>query len=452
MAPIKNHIALRTALIYLMVAAVWILLSDNVLALFISPITQPLRFANAQTIKGWLFVGVTAVLLYLLLQKQLAQLEKETAVRLAMQQELQALLEAMPLAVVQIDPGGIVRYWNRPAEEMFGWTAEEVIGHPMPFVDVEHEPESAELRRRAISGERLIGVEVERRNKTGNHIYINLSTAPIFDTNGVIAGIVGIMNDVTVRKKNEAALRELNETLEQRVAERTAELQAKNKELETFTYSVSHDLKAPLRGIDGYSHLLLEDHADSLDEEGLTFLHNIRQAAAQMGRLIDDLLAYSRLERQENRRVPINLAKLLQNLLAERHEIIATHDAQIRQVDLDITLEADPEGLATILRNLLDNALKFIKEGSVPTIEIGCREEPQGYQIWVRDNGIGFEMQFHERIFDIFQRLHRSEQYAGTGIGLALVRKAAERMGGKTWAESEPGAGATFYVWLPGEA
>lgn len=452
MPPVKNHIAERTAVIYLLVAATWILLSDSVLALFISPEAQPNQFANIQTIKGWFFVSVTAVLLFLLLKRQLAQLERETAVRHETQQELNALLEAMPLAVVQVDPAGIVRYWNRPAEEMFGWTAEEAIGQPMPFTGPEHQTESADLRRRALSGEKLIGVEVERQTKAGNYIYINLSTSPVFDANDQPNGIIGIMADITTRKKNEAILRQLNEALEQRVAERTAELEAKNKELETFTYSVSHDLKAPLRGIDGYTRLLLEDYADKLDEEGQTFLRNVRQATGQMGQLIDDLLAYSRLERQENRRVTINLVMLIQNLLAEQRETIATRNAQINLTGVDITLESDPEGLAIILRNLLDNALKFTKEQAAPTIEVGCRQESQEYLLWVRDNGVGFEMQFRDRIFDIFQRLHRYEQYAGTGVGLAMVRKAAERMGGKAWAEGEPGVGATFYVLLPGGA
>jgi signal transduction histidine kinase len=258
-----------------------------------------------------------------------------------------------------------------------------------------------------------------------------------------------IARDITARQRAETALRELNEALERRVLERTAELEMKNKELETFAYSVSHDLKAPLRGIDGYGRLLLEDYADSLGQEGQMFLSHIRRATALMAQLIDDLLAYSRLERQPMQPVPIRLAGLVKSLLLEQQEAIVTRQAEIIQTNLDVMLGADPDGLAVILRNLLDNALKFTKEGVSSRIEIGCRQAESSYLLWVRDNGIGFADQFQERIFDIFQRLHRPEPYPGTGIGLALVRKAASRMGGRVWAESEPEVGTTFYLQIP---
>jgi signal transduction histidine kinase len=238
--------------------------------------------------------------------------------------------------------------------------------------------------------------------------------------------------------------------LEQRVAERTAELNARNRELETFSYSVSHDLKAPLRGIDGYSRLLLEDYADKLDDEGRTFLHTIRRAALQMNQLIDDLLAYSRLERRPLQSGLVNLRALVDSLLAER-------EGELRARGMAVNIElpcasvlADPDGLVLALRNLLDNALKFTQATPQPAIEIGGREGENGCIIWVRDNGIGFDMKFHDRIFDIFQRLHRAEEYPGTGVGLAIVSKAIERMGGRAWAQSEPGQGATFYLELPG--
>ncbi len=237
--------------------------------------------------------------------------------------------------------------------------------------------------------------------------------------------------------------------LEQRVAERTAELEAKNRELETFAYSVSHDLKAPLRGIDGYSRLLLEDYAAQLDEEGRTFLHTIRRATEQMNQLIDDLLTYSRLERRSLTPGRVNPRTLVEALLAER-----SADIGQRRVSLtvDIPCEfvvADPESLTLALRNLLDNALKFTRDVAQPRIEIGGRQTPDSCIIWVKDNGIGFDMRYHDRIFEIFQQLHRVEDYGGTGVGLAIVRKAAERMRGRVWAESTPGKGATFYLEIP---
>jgi PAS domain S-box-containing protein len=237
--------------------------------------------------------------------------------------------------------------------------------------------------------------------------------------------------------------------LEQRVQERTAQLEAVNRELEAFSYSVSHDLKAPLRGIDGYSRLLEEDHMERFAPEGRQFVRNIRQGAAQMHELIDDLLNYSRLERRTLQSVPIDLSTLLQAVLAERADEVAQSGAVLDVEVPGISVRADREGLAMVLRNLLENALKFTRDASPPTIEIKARIEDTMAILSIRDNGIGFDMKFHDRIFDIFQRLQRSEDYPGTGVGLALVRKAMQRMGGTVRAESSPGKGATFTLEIP---
>ncbi len=251
------------------------------------------------------------------------------------------------------------------------------------------------------------------------------------------------------RKHNEDVLRQISEDLERRVAERTAELQAKNRELETFTYSVSHDLKAPLRGIDGYSRLLLEDHAQRLDDEGRRFLGIIRGAVAQMNTLIDDLLAYSRLERRSLAPVSVDPRQLVEELVSERAEEIRASGAVVRVDVAPDALLVDPEGVAQAVRNLLDNALKFSRHARPPTVEVAGVAGDAVYALRVRDNGIGFDMKYHDHIFGIFQRLHRVEEYPGTGVGLALVAKAARRMGGRAWAESAPGQGATFHLELP---
>lgn len=251
------------------------------------------------------------------------------------------------------------------------------------------------------------------------------------------------------RKLHEAALRRVQEDLERRVAERTAELQAKNRELETFTYSVSHDLKAPLRGIDGYSRLLLEDHHDVLNEEGRRFLHTIRAAVSQMNALIDDLLTYSRLERRSLVPARVDPADVTRDVLMERQAEVTAVGAEVTVAVTPATLLIDREGIAQALRNLVDNALKFSREATPPRLRIDGRVEGDQYLLSVADNGIGFDMKYREVVFGIFQRLHRAEEYPGTGVGLALVRKAAERMGGRAWAESEPGRGATFHLALP---
>ena len=251
------------------------------------------------------------------------------------------------------------------------------------------------------------------------------------------------------RRRAKEALDRLNAELETRIEARTAALNAKSRELESFAYSVAHDLKAPLRGIDGYSRLLLEEYAASLDGEGRTFLQTIQDSTNEMGQLIDDLLAYSRLERRELKPDRIELASIINSLVEEKKRGAAEHPVEfVIDVNGAIVL-ADASGLAQSLRNYLDNAIKFTGKVAEPRIEVGSKESAESCLLWVRDNGIGFDMKYHDRIFDIFQRLNVAEDYPGTGIGLAIVRKAMERMGGRAWANSEPGQGATFYLEIP---
>lgn len=251
------------------------------------------------------------------------------------------------------------------------------------------------------------------------------------------------------RRRAKEALDQLNAELEMRIEARTAALNAKSRELESFAYSVAHDLKAPLRGIDGYSRLLLEEYAGSLDGEGRTLLQTIQDSTDEMNQLIDDLLAYSRLERRELKPDRIELASVINSLVEEKKREATEHTIEF-VVDVNgATVMADASGLAQSLRNYLDNAIKFTCKVPEPRIEVGSKESAESCLLWVRDNGIGFDMQHHDRIFDIFQRLNVAEDYPGTGIGLAIVRKAMERMGGRAWAKSEPGQGATFYLEIP---
>jgi light-regulated signal transduction histidine kinase (bacteriophytochrome) len=254
------------------------------------------------------------------------------------------------------------------------------------------------------------------------------------------------VTDVTARKTAETQLQQLNAELEQRVALRTSELDAKSKELESFCYSVSHDLKAPLRGIDGYSRLLADEYGDKLDEDGRRFLVNVRQATTQMNNLIEDLLAYSRQERREVAPTRVRLREFVQLKLSRRAADLAGVALSV-EID-DIWVLADREGLEMALRNLIDNAIKFSARSTQPKIAIRATRRADRCVLSVQDNGTGFDMRYYDKIFEIFQRLHRAEDYPGTGIGLALVRKAMERMGGRVWAESELGQGATFHLEL----
>ena len=261
--------------------------------------------------------------------------------------------------------------------------------------------------------------------------------------------IVVLLVERSRRRRARRALAQLNAELEERIATRTAALNNKTRELETFAYSVAHDLKAPLRGIDGYSRLLLEDYFEQLDEEGRSFLKTIHTSTEEMAQLIDDLLEYSRLERRELKSDRIELASLVDTVVEQTRR-----EGSEEQVNFVININGesivgDANAIHQALRNYVDNAVKFSRKVSAPRIEISSTETPKSVVLSVRDNGVGFDMQYHDRIFNIFQRLNSIEDYPGTGVGLAIVRKSMERMGGRAWAESELGRGATFYLEIP---
>jgi PAS domain S-box-containing protein len=259
---------------------------------------------------------------------------------------------------------------------------------------------------------------------------------------------IGTLLDITEAVEAEENLKRLNLELEHRVQERTQALSIANQELEAFSYTVSHDLKAPLRGIDGYSQLLIEECMEQLDDDGRDFVQRIRYGVSQMVDLINDLLEYSRMERRDMGREPVDLLPLVHQVIELYQSDIAASQTEVRLALGPVTLPLDRDGFLVVLRNLVGNALKFSREVDRPCIEIGGRSEAGRRILWVKDNGVGFDMKYHDRIFGIFQRLHRPEEFPGTGVGLALVAKAVHRMGGRVWAESTPGAGATFFLEL----
>jgi len=337
---------------------------------------------------------------------------------------------------------------NAAAKAIYGLEPIEMLGHR--FVEFET-PEQARadlaVLARVMAGTPYFNYETVHLRKDGTAVNLNFNLVLVRDEQGIVVGATGSAQDISERKRIEAALHQLNAELEQRVLDRTVQLAAKNKELESFTYSVSHDLKAPLRGIDGYSKLLLEDYADRLDDQGRTFIGNIRSAAEHMQQLIDDMLAYARLERQELELRPVELSAVVQTTVNER-------EFDLARVQLTVNVApgrvlADSEGLLMALRNLLDNAIKFSRLRQPPVIEVRSWLKGSRHIVSVRDNGTGFAMKHHDRIFQIFQRLHRAEEYSGTGVGLAIVSKAMDRMKGRVWAESEPDRGAVFYLDLP---
>ena len=379
----------------------------------------------------------------------------QRAHRLA-QERLERIVATAPGAVhsyrLRPDGGGQFTFASPAIVDLLGIDARALVDGAIDLLAVVHPEDGAvvaeSLRLSAEHGSAWLATFRVPRTRAGERC-IEAHSMPVRESDGSVV-LHGFLIDITERRRAEQEIRTLNRELEQRVAERTSELEAKHREMEAFTYSVSHDLKAPLRGIDGYSRLLESDHAGELDDEGRFFVSMIRKATAQMGELIDDLLAYSRVERGRPRLGPVDPASVVAT-------VVDGVAAEVAEAAVALTLAVEPglavlgerEGLVLALRNLVDNAIKFTAGGSGRTIEIGVRREHAHAVFWVRDNGPGFDMRYHDRIFEIFQRLHRAEDYPGTGVGLAIVRKAMERMHGKVWAESARDQGATFFLRLP---
>lgn len=257
------------------------------------------------------------------------------------------------------------------------------------------------------------------------------------------------LHDANVELRNsETRYRDLNTALEKRVAERTGQLERAYSELEGFSYAVAHDLKAPLRAINGFAHLLREELGD-IDARAESHLNRIRNGSLKMSALIDDLLSYSNIERRDLHASQVWLPTFIPSITAQYADESQRRNVRLTLDVAPITLFLDADGLSLALRNLIENALKYTRDADPPAIAISASRTSTGVLLALKDNGIGFDMEYHDHIFKVFQRLHRDDQYPGTGIGLALVRKAIERIGGKVWAESAPGQGAVFYVELP---
>jgi PAS domain S-box-containing protein len=257
------------------------------------------------------------------------------------------------------------------------------------------------------------------------------------------------VRDVTARREAEESLCQLNANLEQRVIQRTAQLEAANKDLESFSYSVSHDLRAPLRAISGFSRIVLEDHSAEMDADGLRYLQLVEKSALQMGQLIDDLLTFSRTGRQALNVQPVITADVVNAALDDLKTMQENRRVNISVGDL-ADCEADPSLLRQVWLNLLSNALKYTRNCDPAVITIGSRREGEMDVFFVRDNGAGFDMKYADKLFGVFQRLHLADDYEGTGVGLALVQRIVQRHGGRVWAEAKLNLGATFHFTLTG--
>ncbi len=357
-------------------------------------------------------------------------------------------LTEQALVGVYLIQDGVFRYVNPRMAEIFGYTVDELIDRrgPRDLTHPEDWPVVEENLRKRLAGE-VPSIHYEFRGVTRDGRVLDVE---VYGTRTLFQGrpaVIGTLLDVTGRKRAEAEIRRLNEELEQRVRERTAQLEAANRELEAFSYSVSHDLRAPLRAIDGFSRVLLEDYADRLDEEGRRILGVIRDSTRRMGQLIDDLLAFSRLARAPIAVSDVPMDDLVRSVWAE---VAAESDRNVEfRVQPLPPARADRAMVRQVWLNLLSNALKFTRPRPVAVIEVGGRVEGEEAVYYVRDNGVGFDMRYADKLFGVFQRLHRADEFEGTGVGLAIVQRVVRRHGGRVWAEGKVDGGATFYFTLP---
>jgi PAS domain S-box-containing protein len=378
-------------------------------------------------------------------ERELLQSRDELEREVAERTQQASLLNLTHDTIFVRNMSDVINYWNRGAQELYGWTAEEAIGkRAHELLQTVFSMPIGEIREELLRAGRWEG-ELEKRKADGTQIVVASRWSLRRDERERPVAILETNNDITERKRTEEAIRKLNEDLEKR----TAELEAINKELEAFAYSISHDLRAPLRHMAGYAELLQKNASSILDEKSRRYMTTILESAKRMGDLIDDLLAFSRIGRTETRKTMVSLEQLVKEALSEVQQ-----ETDGRNMGWTIgalpNLYGDRSMLRLALVNLVANAVKFTRKRPRAEIEIGCTDGKQDeIVVFIRDNGVGFDMKYVNKLFGVFQRLHRTEEFEGTGIGLATVQRIINRHGGRIWAEGLVDRGATFYFSIP---
>ena len=368
---------------------------------------------------------------------------------------LAAIVESSDDAIIGKDLNGVITSWNPGATRIFGYSANEAIGRSIKMlIPPDRQNEERQILMRISRGERIEHYETIRRRKDGTTFDISLSISPVRNAQGKIIGASKIARDITARKRIEKALQtaredliKANDELERRVEDRTVSLRQAIAQLEEFSYTVSHDLRAPLRGMYIYSQALLEDCAPGLDAEARRCLQRIAANAALLDKMIVDVLTFSRMSRGEIKMGRVSLDKLVRDLIRD-YPCLQPPQAEILREPLCEVIGHEPS-VTQAVSNLLFNAVKFVAPGVTPLIRIWTQPREGGVRLWVEDNGIGILPEHQHRLFTMFERIHPKLPYEGTGVGLAIVRKAMTRMGGKAGVESDGEHGSKFWLEWP---
>jgi PAS domain S-box-containing protein len=450
------RIIFRTILVYVIFGFAWILLSDRLLFVLVK---DPATRLILETVKGWLYVLVTALLLYGLLHSQLsAQERNEQALahtRLELeevQKQFQVTFEQAAVGIIHMGMDNHIIRANRRFCEMLGYTPEEI--HQRSVFDLiakEDRDEGYRKRKMVLDGEiETYSREIRMISKSGDLRWFSVTISLARHTDNQPWYWIGIYNDISQMKSIEEKLLTLNNELEQRVNQRTEQLRLKNLDLEEFSFSISHDLRAPLRAMTGYSRILLDEYNTNLDENGQRMLGYVITASQRMNQMIEDLLNYSRLGRQSIVMQKINVKQAITTALSDLSAQIQESHAAILTPSIDDHLEfwGDPTLIQQILSNLIGNAIVYTRPDTNPEIEIEIEPQEKWIYLRIKDHGIGIEEKYFGKIFNIFQRLHTEEEYPGSGIGLALVKKAVERLDGDITVESTVDRGSSFCVKL----